>query len=39
MAALHSREDHPSALVREHVLWALEAQTARLAGRELNDAR
>jgi len=38
MAALHSRQDHPSALVREHVLWALEAQAARLADRGLNAA-
>ena len=27
-AALMSRKDHPSALVREHVLWALQQQSA-----------
>ncbi|MEP6510279.1 MAG: tRNA epoxyqueuosine(34) reductase QueG, partial [Dokdonella sp.] len=26
IAALHSRVDDPSALVREHVAWALESQ-------------
>jgi epoxyqueuosine reductase len=29
LAALQARLDHPSALVREHVLWALERQTKK----------
>jgi hypothetical protein len=28
MAALTARADHPSALVREHVEWALQRQRA-----------
>ncbi|HUO79145.1 MAG TPA: tRNA epoxyqueuosine(34) reductase QueG, partial [Steroidobacteraceae bacterium] len=31
-AALEARRDHPSALVREHVGWALARQAARAAG-------
>ncbi|KAF7599181.1 MAG: tRNA epoxyqueuosine(34) reductase QueG [Candidatus Dactylopiibacterium carminicum] len=34
LAALRSRADHPSALVREHVAWAL----AQHAGKDLNPA-
>jgi epoxyqueuosine reductase len=29
LAALHSRADHPSELVREHVVWALRRQRSR----------
>jgi epoxyqueuosine reductase len=31
IGALRTRADHPSALVREHVAWALEQQTAKAA--------
>jgi epoxyqueuosine reductase len=31
MVALHSRRDHPSSLIREHVLWAIEQHEARAA--------
>lgn len=31
-AALRARADHPSALVREHVAWALEQQAAKACG-------
>jgi len=34
MAALTQRLDHPSALVREHVAWALQQQQSRLAASE-----
>ncbi|MEI7970302.1 MAG: tRNA epoxyqueuosine(34) reductase QueG [Betaproteobacteria bacterium] len=34
IAALRARSDHPSALVREHVAWALRRQEARRAGAE-----
>jgi epoxyqueuosine reductase len=30
IAALRAREDHPSALVREHVVWALERHGAEI---------
>jgi epoxyqueuosine reductase len=32
VAALETRRDHPSALVREHVAWALARQAAKAAG-------
>jgi epoxyqueuosine reductase len=32
VTALQTRLDHPSALVREHVLWALEEQTRKALG-------
>jgi len=32
IAALEARSEHPSALVREHVAWALQAQRNKLSG-------
>jgi epoxyqueuosine reductase len=39
MAALESRADEPSALVREHVQWALAEQYRRLRERDDGGAR
>jgi epoxyqueuosine reductase len=36
MAALRTRENHPSALVREHVAWAMQRQRCGDAGDEAN---
>ena len=33
LSALHTQLNHPDALVREHVVWALERQQANQAGR------
>jgi epoxyqueuosine reductase len=37
--ALHARKEHPSELVREHVRWALEQQTARAARAAVQHSR